>query len=111
LNLDPEITLYVEHTEPALRVTLGGEVTVEFLQERVPTPMPELPALLVPAEAAAPPAAGGAGVGVYIGTGNVIGATATGAVALHAQTAEERAATIRASWLRRMASEFKDKGI
>ena len=111
LNLDPEITLYVEHTEPALRVALGGEVTVEFLQERVPTPMPAEQALLVPEEEAAPPAAGGAGAGIYTGTGNVLGTAATGVVDLHTQTAEERAATIRASWLRRMASEFKDKGI
>jgi len=120
LNLDPEITLYVEHTEPALRVALGGEVTVEFLDqvtagaeaeaeaaleaERVPTPVPvAAPALLVP-EAAA----GGAGAGASAST---VGSTESSGVNLRAQTAEERAATIRASWLRRMASEFKDKGI
>lgn len=115
LNLDPEITLYVEHTEPALRVALGGEVTVEFLdqataeeveEERVPTPVPAAaPTLLIPE------AAGGAGAGASASTGATVGTTDPSDVNLRAQTAEERAATIRASWLRRMASEFKEKGI
>lgn len=101
LDTGEEVTLYVEHTEPALQVALGGEVTVEFLdratvgaegeaeaaleaaEERVPTPIPEAPAILHP---------GGAGAGA--------GATE--------QTAEERMATIRESWLQRLASMRKD---
>ena len=90
LGTGEEVTLYVEHTEPALQVALGGEVTVEFLsatgaeaEERVPTPVPEAPAILN---------AEGVGAGA--------GATQ--------QTAEERMATIRASWLERLATMRKE---
>jgi hypothetical protein len=106
LNTGDEIILSVELTEPAVRVALGGEVTVEFLgmgseeeasEERVPTPLPEEPACLY-AEAGA-----GAGAGHMLGTADESLAN------LGEQTTEERLATIRASWLRRLASSRKEK--
>jgi hypothetical protein len=120
LGTGEEVTLYVEHTEPALRVALGGEVTVEFLdratvgaegeaeaaleaaEERVPTPIPEAPAVLHPEEVAA------AGAGAGASTGHVLGTADERFANFAQQTAEERMAAIRASWLERLASMRKE---
>ena len=94
-GIGSEITVYVERTEPEFRVSLGGEVSVEFIEERVPTPIPDPPAIIeVPADELV---GSGAGAGAGAGTG----ATDRNEEA-PVQTAEERMAAIRASWIRRM---------
>jgi hypothetical protein len=112
LDTGQEIVLSVEHTEPALRVALGGEVTVEFLsttgaeaEERVPTPIPEAPIVLHPEVAAA------GGAGASASTGHVLGTADERFANFAQQTPEERAATIRAAWIRRMAAGMNEKGV